>query len=196
MKDISLLSPKVILKYYVVFSAIPACSTSALAADNLQIFHLQGIIIADQSTRVDADQDDEPENYQSSSDNNKTNKSSATDKRLKDNETGSRAIQEEDETIVVTGSHIRGAVAAGANVEIFGRDDIDRSGYATINDFIRTVPQNFSGGGGSEQTARGQLTGSNRFEGTAVDIRGLGADSTLVLINGRRLPSSDSKATL
>lgn len=96
---------------------------------------------------------------------------------------------DDPETIVVTGSNIRGGIAAGANVEIFGRDDLNNSGYATVQDFLKTLPQNFEGGAG-EDAASGALLNSNRLGGTAVNLRGLGADSTLVLINGRRTPTS------
>lgn len=99
----------------------------------------------------------------------------------------------EHETIIVTGSHIRGAVAAGARLEVFTRDDLDKSGYATAQDFIKTLPQNFQGGGGSEDPSTGPLSTSNIYEGSSVNLRGLGADSTLVLINGRRVPSSGAE---
>lgn len=94
------------------------------------------------------------------------------------------------DTIVVTGTHIRGALAAGANVDIYDSKDIERSGYATVQEFISALPQNFQGGGGSEDFSEGGLTGSNVLGGSSVNLRGLGSDSTLVLINGRRPPTS------
>lgn len=117
-----------------------------------------------------------------------------TDSESGESETPS-AVQEspsitEAETIVVTGSHIRGASPAGAKIEVFTREDLERSGYATVQDFIHTLPQNFQGGGGSEDPAQGVLSGSNQLGGSAIDLRGLGADSTLILINGRRGPQS------
>lgn len=92
--------------------------------------------------------------------------------------------------ITVTGSHIRGAAPAGAALDVYDKQTIDRSGYATVHDFLQTLPQNFQGGGGSEDAFAGPLLSSNAFNGTTVNLRGLGADATLVLINGRRLPSS------
>lgn len=97
---------------------------------------------------------------------------------------------DEAETIVVTGSHIRGSAAAGANVLTYDRQQIDQSGYASIHDFINTIPQNYPGGGGSEEITDGPLVASNFFGGSSVNLRGLGADSTLVLINGRRVAAS------
>jgi len=92
--------------------------------------------------------------------------------------------------IIVTGSHIRGKIAAGADLDVFSREDLERSGFATVQDFFRTLPQNFSGGGGTEYRSAGELEGSNLFAGAAVDLRGFGADSTLILINGRRQPAA------
>lgn len=97
---------------------------------------------------------------------------------------------DESGTIVVTGTHIRGAVAAGAKVDVYTSEDLDRSGYATVQDFIQTLPQNFQGGGVSEAPDNGALATSNQFGGAAVNLRGLGGDSTLTLINGRRTPQS------
>lgn len=96
----------------------------------------------------------------------------------------------ERDTIVVTGTHIRDGVAAGANVQIYTREDIDRSGFATVHEFMSTIPQNFSGSGASEDPSPGAFRASNHFKGAGVDIRGLGPDSTLVLVNGRRTAPS------
>lgn len=88
------------------------------------------------------------------------------------------------EEVVVTGTLIRGVAAVGARVETITREDIDRSGYVTMQDLLKSVPQNF-GGGISEDTS-GDPGASNLNDGSAVNLRGLGADSTLVLVNGRR----------
>lgn len=92
--------------------------------------------------------------------------------------------------IIVTGSHIRGKVAAGANLEIYDARTLEQSGYATVQDFFQVLPQNFQGGGGSEDPSAGDLRSSNQLGGSSINLRGLGADSTLILINGRRVPAS------
>lgn len=97
---------------------------------------------------------------------------------------------QETETIVVTGSHIRGHVPAGVTVDIYTAEDLDRSGYATVHDFIATLPENFQGGGGNEDRSTGSLAASNQLGGSSVNLRGAGADSTLILLNGRRVPAS------
>lgn len=95
-----------------------------------------------------------------------------------------------DDTIVVTGSHIRGTTAAGANVDVYHSKDLEQAGYGTVQDFLTTITQNFQGGGGNEDPSNGSLASSNYFGGSSVNLRGLGADSTLVLVNGRRVPAS------
>lgn len=101
---------------------------------------------------------------------------------------------QEEPTIVVTGSYIRGTVAAGANLDIYDAAQIEQSGYATIQDFISALPQNFQGGGAFEDPSQGNLANSNAIGGSSVNLRGLGSDSTLVLVNGRRPPSSGLEA--
>ncbi len=90
------------------------------------------------------------------------------------------------EEIVVTGTYIRGSHGVGTNVITVDREAIDRAGYATARDIIRSLPQNSRGGVG-ENTVIGQAS-SNISAGSAVNLRGLGTDSTLVLVDGRRIP--------
>jgi outer membrane receptor protein involved in Fe transport len=90
--------------------------------------------------------------------------------------------------IVVTGSHIRGIGASvGSRVDIIDRAEIDRSGFATAEQMLQSLPQNF-GGGASEDTTLGATPANNFALGTSVNLRGLGSSSTLLLINGRRVP--------
>jgi len=91
----------------------------------------------------------------------------------------------EFEEIVVTGSHIRGVgLSVGSKVEIIDRTEIDRSGFATTQQLLQSMPINF-GGGESEDT---RLNNSSFTAGSSVNLRGLGTSSTLVLVNGRRVP--------
>ncbi|WP_286771400.1 STN domain-containing protein, partial [Sphingomonas sp. 66-10] len=48
--------------------------------------------------------------------------------------------------VIVTGTRIRGAAPAGEHVLTFDRKDIDQSGYATTQQIIQALPQNFGGG--------------------------------------------------
>jgi iron complex outermembrane recepter protein len=90
--------------------------------------------------------------------------------------------------ITVTGTHIRGTTNSPSPVLVFTRDDIDAAGVNTIQDFLQSLPQNF--GGASANTigavaSTGQI--QNGVNGSAPNLRGLGASATLVLINGHRV---------
>lgn len=89
------------------------------------------------------------------------------------------------DTIVVTGTRIRG-IESVSPVSVYTNEDIERSGYATVQQFLRTLPQNF-GGGQSDQA--GNVSGMVTFTslGSGVNLRGLGTEATLVLLNGQRL---------
>ena len=98
-----------------------------------------------------------------------------------------------EEIIVIgTGTNIRGAENPTVPLLSFDREDIRLSGAATVEDFLRTVPQNF----GSETQITSDSgnpfsSGANDLaQGTSVDLRGLGAGSTLTLLNGRRMTVS------
>jgi iron complex outermembrane recepter protein len=91
------------------------------------------------------------------------------------------------EEVVVTGSHIRGGNVTSPVVTV-DRKQIDRSGRATVQQVLQLLPQNF-GGEASENAGGASLaapSGSFTY-GTGVNLRGLGNEATLVLLNGRRL---------
>ncbi len=90
------------------------------------------------------------------------------------------------EEIVVTGTRLRGQDPSP--VTVIDRDDIVESGASTVTQILQTLPQNF-GGGPNEATRSGDGT-NNLLQGSSINLRGLGADSTLVLINGRRVSTT------
>lgn len=95
------------------------------------------------------------------------------------------------EEIVVTGSHIRGVQGGASPSYSFGREDIVRSGATSVQQFMRTLPQNFQGGAtetGATLNYGRNNGGHNLGLGAGINLRGLGSASTLVLLNGRRLP--------
>ena len=60
-----------------------------------------------------------------------------------------------------------------------------KTAYATVQDALQALPVNF-GGGPSED-----FSGTGNFaRGSSVNLRGLGAGATLVLVNGHRQPYS------
>ena len=93
-----------------------------------------------------------------------------------------------NQPIVVTGSRIvRPEVESVSPVTTIGQAAIDQSGTVRVEDIINDLPQTVAG-----QTA----FLSNGASGTAtVNLRGLGSNRTLVLVDGRRLPAGDPFAT-
>lgn len=94
------------------------------------------------------------------------------------------------EDIVVTGSRIRGAGSASP-VYDFDREDFARAGAGSVQEVLRSMPQNFTGGPsevGSSLASQRMGAEYNLNRGAAVNLRGLGPESTLVLLNGRRPP--------
>lgn len=89
--------------------------------------------------------------------------------------------------VVITGSHIPGLQPVGTRVIEITRADIERSGYSTVQDVIRSLPQSFSGGPGGGTHGHGEEEIYNSSHAEGVNLRGLGAGSTLVLLDGRRL---------
>ena len=114
-------------------------------------------------------------------------------------ESGDRATAADQLTeIIVTGSHIRGEVPAGSQLKVYTREDLDQSGAATLDEFARTMAQNFSNTDSvSNFASNGYLasfssTGSNVSNGAAFNIHGLGPSATLTLLNGHRMAPAGS----
>ena len=91
------------------------------------------------------------------------------------------------EDVIVTGSRIRGAPPSSP-VRTVGREEIDRSGYATTGDVIRSLPQAFSGNANPGAFPIAGTAPVNNFSAASTaDLRGLGPGATLTLLNGRRI---------
>jgi iron complex outermembrane receptor protein len=104
------------------------------------------------------------------------------------------APSETTEQAPTTGSHIRGDTDSAYPITIYNRDMIEASGANTLQQFIQTLPQNFNGG--ASETTIVSVTGGgnavNVVNGTGVNLRGVGNDSTLVLVNGHRVASGNT----
>jgi iron complex outermembrane receptor protein len=91
--------------------------------------------------------------------------------------------------ILVTGTRIRGSGPVGVPVISIGREQIAQGGFATTQQIVQSIPQNFAGGAneGTGELITG-IGNGNSARGSGVNLRGLGQVSTLVLINGDRPP--------
>ena len=89
----------------------------------------------------------------------------------------------------VTGTYIRGVLDLMSPLQIITRKEMKRTAYATVQDALQTLPINFKGGLNEDFGGTGNFARSS-----ALNLRGLGASSTLVLINGRRQPQAGLQA--
>ena len=111
------------------------------------------------------------------------------DSSSKDTETPDKNDIDE---ITVTGTHIRGLDNKTNPIIVIDRGQIDRSGYSSTQDLFAALPQNFTSG---DASADGGYSGNARAAfnpdfGSGINLRGLGASSTLVLLDGHRLAPS------
>lgn len=90
------------------------------------------------------------------------------------------ASEEGGQAIVVTGTRLRSPNLESASpVTVVTAEEFALTGTTRVEDLINSLPQVFAGQGGNI---------SNSATGTAtLDLRGLGSERTLVLVNGRRL---------
>lgn len=92
--------------------------------------------------------------------------------------------------ILVTGSRVRGGRTASPVITISAKQ-IREEGFTDLGEVIRSIPQNFSGGqnpGVSSVAAAGAgFANQNITGGASLNLRGLGPDATLTLLNGRRM---------
>jgi iron complex outermembrane receptor protein len=94
------------------------------------------------------------------------------------------------EEVVVTGTYISG-VAPSSPVITITSVDIENSGASTAGEVLRQLPESFAGGQQSTigTNGRGPFQNLANFNySDSANLRGFGSDSTLVLINGHRVP--------
>jgi len=98
------------------------------------------------------------------------------------------------EDVIVTGTLIRGPGQSASPIVTLTADEIDRQGHGSVSEALSALPQNF-GGTATPTTflSASDAGGSNTTLSTGVNLRGLGSDSTLVLVNGRRLAGTGNR---
>lgn len=111
---------------------------------------------------------------------------------------GSQAAMEAAATelgdVVVTGTLLRSSGELASPVVVLDRGELDRRGVATVAEVLTDLPQNYSGSGTpAALLSYADPAGSNSVAATGVNLRGLGPDATLVLVNGRRLAGTGSR---
>jgi iron complex outermembrane receptor protein len=101
---------------------------------------------------------------------------------------GQQAPEATPQRVEVTGSRIPTANLEGTSpITVVGAQEIKMDGVRSVENLLNNLPQVFADQGG---------TISNGASGTAtVNLRNLGADRTLVLVNGRRLPAGSPSNT-
>lgn len=91
------------------------------------------------------------------------------------------------QAVTVTGTRIRGGTTPSPVITI-GSEQIQQEGFTDLGEVIRSVPQNFSGGQNPGVTGVTSGNGNQDLTGgSALNLRGLGADASLTLLNGHRL---------
>jgi outer membrane receptor for ferrienterochelin and colicin len=93
------------------------------------------------------------------------------------------------QTVSVTGTRIRGGITASPTITI-GAQQIQDEGFTDLGEVIRSVPQNFNGGqnpGVTPDAGAGGFYNANITGGSTANLRGIGQDATLTLLNGRRM---------
>ena len=103
-------------------------------------------------------------------------------------QTGTTTTDEEKatelEAVTVTGTRLtRAAVEGALPVTVITREQIDLSGDISVADFLRDLSLNSFG-------SFRQQSGSSAQSLGAIDLRGLGSERTLVLIDGKRAPKA------
>jgi iron complex outermembrane receptor protein len=93
--------------------------------------------------------------------------------------------------VTVTGSHIkRDAISGVGPVTVIDREAIERSGATSVETLLQRIPAS-AGFAGNQTNA---YWAENGYGTTQVNLRGLGINRTLVLLNGRRVVNGGTGA--
>ncbi|HWU04042.1 MAG TPA: TonB-dependent receptor [Novosphingobium sp.] len=97
--------------------------------------------------------------------------------------------QKPEAEIIVTGSSLKGVAPVGSNLTTIGRVDLENSGAQTVQQVLKSVPAVV----GLQSAGQGGYGSADGSGTNAPTIHGLGAsasNSTLILMNGHRIPTS------
>jgi outer membrane cobalamin receptor len=92
------------------------------------------------------------------------------------------------EEIVVTGTNIRGVTDLPSPSVTYTRSQIEQAGYTTVEEVFRSLPQNVAEISPTASLGVGtsRISSENNQGVVGISLRGLGPESTLVLLNGKR----------
>ena len=94
------------------------------------------------------------------------------------------------EEIVVTGSRIaRDPASSPSPLSVVTADDLSRAGFTSVADAVRLMPANVGSEFNTDVFTQNLSVGTSSF-----NLRGLGLNATLVLLNGRRQTMSGGVA--
>ena len=108
----------------------------------------------------------------------------------------SHVLAQDAQRIEITGSSIKRIQAEGAlPVQIIRRADIERQGITSAEQLVARITANGTGADNLASNVGIQLgtTDRNNNGNSSANLRGLGANSTLVLLNGRRISTHGAK---
>ena len=89
--------------------------------------------------------------------------------------------------ITVTGTRIRGA-GSNSPVIVATRQSLEQAGISNLAQFTEILPQNYPGGQNRGIAGSGEEGGQQNLNNSStLNLRGLGPDATLTLLNGHRL---------
>src|SRR5581483_7910129 len=108
------------------------------------------------------------------------------------NDAGHTPVIAELSTVLVTGTHImQPGAEATQPIQSISADQILQSGYTNVSSVLQNIPQ-----AGASLTSQAQSDSSNG-DATEINLRYLGANRTLVLVNGQRwTPQLDGTVNL
>ncbi len=99
----------------------------------------------------------------------------------------SEAEASDSDEIVVTGSSLKGVAPVGSNLTTVSRDQLEDLGVQTVQQVLKTVPA-IVGSNTAGQGGFGSFDGAGTNAPTIHSLGASASNSTLILLNGHRLP--------
>jgi iron complex outermembrane receptor protein len=107
-------------------------------------------------------------------------------------QTADSSDEDTSKDIIVTGTSIRGAPPVGGNLVSVGREAIEDTGAINVQQILKTVPAITGIGSGGV----GQNAGNSYYAPTIHSLGSSASNSTLVLIDGHRIPLGHTSLAL